>query len=483
MTLFEFLKAYGERDLYPFHMPGHKRRLAPPGLENVYRMDVTEVEGTDDLHNAQGILKDAQDFAACLYGSEETYFVVNGSTGALLAAIAAACCGSGRIIAARNCHASVYHAIEVLQLNPVYIYPEINGKFAIAEGIRPEAVREAIRKAAPAGSRPLAGAVVITSPTYPGVVSDIRKIAQICHESGFALIVDEAHGAHLPFSNYFPESAVSCGADLVIQSTHKTLPAMTQTALLHVNGKLVDRQRVRDMLDVFESSSPSYILMGSIDASMHMMQERGGELFDTYTRRLTRLRAQIHELRHFELPEAEDFGRGTFDLDRSKLVLSVRRHRLNGAAAADWLRRVYHLETEMAEPDYVLAMTTVGDDEAGFARLIAVLRAMDTDHAFMDAAALRPDQYLDAEDLEMPEMRQVMPSYKAAFGPAEEIELDRAVGRCSAGCIYLYPPDVPIAAPGEEITEETVRIIRRWLRCGFQVRGCDGRVRVVKDYA
>ena len=123
MTLFEFLKAYGERDLYPFHMPGHKRRLAPPGLENVYRMDVTEVEGTDDLHNAQGILKDAQDFAARLYGSEETYFVVNGSTGALLAAIAAACCGSGRIIAARNCHASVYHAIEVLQMNPVYIYP------------------------------------------------------------------------------------------------------------------------------------------------------------------------------------------------------------------------------------------------------------------------------------------------------------------------------------------------------------------------
>lgn len=478
MTLYDYLKAYEARGLYPFHMPGHKRRLAPAGMEDVFRMDVTEVEGTDNLHDARGVLKEAQDFAAQLYGSEETHFSVNGSTGALLAAIAAACGVCGRLIVSRSCHASVYHAIEMLQLEPVYIYPEINARFGIEEGIRPEAVREAIRQSK--DRKP--GAVVLTSPTYPGVVSDIRAIADICHENGILLIVDEAHGAHLPFSGYFPESAVACGADLVIQSTHKTLPAMTQTALLHVNGPLADRAMVRRMLAVFESSSPSYILMGSIDACMHMMKEQGEELFERYTKRLDRLRRKMHTLRHFDLPEKADFGTGTCDIDRSKLVISVRREHLNGAVIAQQLRQVYQIETEMAEPDYVLAMTSVGDDEEGFSRLMDALRAMDTDREFLRSAALQPDQCLDSQDLRLPVMKQVMPASAAAFGPAQELKLEAAAGRTSAGFIYLYPPDVPIAAPGEQITEETIRIIRRWLRCGFEVRGvCGGRVRVTEE--
>ena len=234
--LLERLTEYAGSDAYPFHMPGHKRR---------------EIDGFDNLHHAEGILKDAMDEAAAIYGTDRSWYLVNGSTCGILSAVFATTENGGKILTARNCHKAVYHAICLNRLEAEYLYPEEITEFGINGGIRAEDVRKALEKDAmhcAGNSGDVRGkitkiqAVLITSPTYEGVVSDIRAIADAAHEYGIPLIVDEAHGAHLEYADQchsFPKSALEYGADIVIQSLHKTLPCFTQTAILHVKGKFV----------------------------------------------------------------------------------------------------------------------------------------------------------------------------------------------------------------------------------------------------
>ena len=223
--LLEKLQEYRAEDMYPFHMPGHKRKPLP--FPNPYSIDITEIDGFDNLHHAEGILKEAQERAADLYGSKECFYLVNGSTCGLLAAICAATKKRDKVLVARNCHKAVYHALYLNELQAEYIYPVIT-KSGIQGQIEPEQVKKALLL------NPDIAAVILTSPTYEGVVSDINAIAGIAHERGIPLIVDEAHGAHLGFGAGFPENAVRQGADAVIMSLHKTLPSFTQTALLHL---------------------------------------------------------------------------------------------------------------------------------------------------------------------------------------------------------------------------------------------------------
>ena len=260
MTLYEKLKMYGQSDYYGFHMPGHKRNPNLPGDRIPYQIDITEIHGFDDLHHAEGILKEAQENAAAWFHAEETHFLINGSTSGILSAILGTTHRGDTILVARNCHKSVYHAIDMNELNPVYLYPAFDSEAQLNTEISAEDVRTALEK------NPKIRAVVIVSPTYDGVVSDVEAIAEAVHEKGIPIIVDEAHGAHFGFHPYFPENSNTKGADLVIHSLHKTLPSLTQTALLHVNGDLVDRRKVKKYLDMLQTSSPSYVLMASIDA-------------------------------------------------------------------------------------------------------------------------------------------------------------------------------------------------------------------------
>ena len=232
--LSESLQNYAQSDVYPFHMPGHKRKkiLFP----DPYEMDITEIDGFDNLHHAEGILKEAQERAAALYGSKRCFYLVNGSTCGLLAAISAAAGRGDKVIVARNCHKAVYHALYLKELQAEYIYPAITNH-GIQGQITVEQVRKTLRE------NPDASAVILTSPTYEGIVSDVKKIAEVCHEQNIPLIVDEAHGAHLGFSGGFPENAVRLGADAVIMSLHKTLPSFTQTALLHLNSTPIDEKK------------------------------------------------------------------------------------------------------------------------------------------------------------------------------------------------------------------------------------------------
>ena len=240
--LYKKLERYGQSDFYPFHMPGHKRNLASSAGKFPFERDITEISGFDNLHHAEGILLEAQENAAQLYGTRRCFFSVNGSTAALLSAISACVSKGGSILVARNCHKAVYHALYLRELQPVYIYPHEDSRLGINGGISPSRVERYLEE------HPEVEAVLITSPTYDGIVSNVEKIAEIAHRHEVPLIVDEAHGAHFRFSEYFPVSAADLGADIVIQSFHKTLPSMTQTAVLHVCSDRVDVEKVKQFM-------------------------------------------------------------------------------------------------------------------------------------------------------------------------------------------------------------------------------------------
>ena len=332
-SLYRKLKEYGEGDTYPFHMPGHKRNMGGYGFEDPFSFDITEIDGFDNLHHAQGILREAQQRAARLYGARETFFLVNGSTAGILSAVSGCTSQGGKLLMARNCHKAVYHAAALKELDTVYLYPEKEPEYGLTGGITPGQVEQALRE--DAGIE----AVIITSPTYDGVVSDVRGIARAAHRFHVPLIVDEAHGAHFRFHPCFPVSAVDCGADVVIQSVHKTLPSLTQTALLHLCDSFSDGERIRRYLSVYQTSSPSYVLMASIDRCMELLEEdieasggkAPGSLFQTFFRHLQEFREEMQALKHLQLVGEEITGQaGIYALDPSKLVISGKRAGIPG---------------------------------------------------------------------------------------------------------------------------------------------------------
>lgn len=356
LSLFEQLEAYNKTDYYPFHMPGHKRNAAidyiPVGL------DITEIEGFDNLHNPQSVLLKAQQRAAHLYGAEESYFLINGSTAGILSAISASVSVQGRLLMARNSHKSAYHAAFLRGLEVVYLYPHIVEEYGILGGIDPKQLELAMNQ------NSHIQAVLITSPTYEGMVSNIKEIADIIHRNHAILIVDEAHGAHLGLAgNHFPQSALSGSADIVIQSLHKTLPSLTQTAILHVQGQRVDRQRLRKYLQIYQSSSPSYVFMAGMDSCIRLIQKQGTQLFQAYEARLETFYQNIIDLQHLHVLSPEEIiGNANIqDMDCSKICIFTQNTTINGTWLYEHLFRRYHLQMEMAAGEYVLAMTSIMD--------------------------------------------------------------------------------------------------------------------------
>lgn len=458
----------------PMHMPGHKRLLRPSG-KLPYDLDITEISGADDLHNADGILRKAMERASSLWGSERTWFLVGGSTCGILAGIRAAVPFRGEIIAARNCHRSVYHAIELGGIKAHWIIPAQNRRLGICREITAGQVRDSIRK------HPNSAAVILTSPTYEGVVSDIREIAEVCHSAGIPLLVDEAHGAHLGLfeEGGFPDSAVHCGADLVVQSAHKTLPALTQTALLHLQSRYISGAEVERQLGIFETSSPSYPLMISLDSCVQLLTERGHELFGQWKERLDLFYDRTQMLRSVKVwnPEQSERGRKSRILrDRSKILISLKDTGMTGAQASRILRKRYGIETEMSSGSYVLAMTGCGDSSENLRELAKALERMDAEAAASgDNDSLRTD----AAPV-IPEVGTACRILTAVTSPSEEVNEEEAEGRICGEYLYAYPPGIPILAPGEWIEKEHLAWIRETEKCGIQVHhthtGAPGRI-------
>lgn len=491
--LLEQLTEYAGSDAYPFHMPGHKRREIPDGIPggfpDPYGIDITEIDGFDNLHHAEGILKDAMETAAAIYGADRSWYLVNGSTCGILSAVFAATENGGKLLTARNCHKAVYHAICLNRLEAEYLYPEEITEFGINGGIRAEDVRKALEKDAmrcAGNSGDVRGkitkiqAVLITSPTYEGVVSDIRAIADAAHEYGIPLIVDEAHGAHLEYADQchsFPKSALEYGADIVIQSLHKTLPCFTQTAILHVKGKLVDQDRVSRYLSMFQTSSPSYLFMAGMERCIRYMDGDGRNEMIRYEKRLEHFMERMEGLQVLEVLDREICGkyRTVAGWDPSKIVVStMRAEDFHGEELAETLRRKYHLEMEMTAPEYVIAMTSLMDTEEGFERLGTALLEIDgalrrrTESGRKEKAASETPEGLESK-LSHPVRRMLI--CEAMDADTERTAFQDTVGKASAEFVYLYPPGIPIIAPGEVFTDAIVEKIMAYKAAGLLVQG------------
>ena len=493
--MYQQLISYGESDVYPFHMPGHKRRALP--FPNPYTIDITEIDGFDNLHHAEGLIREAEERAAKLYGADRSYYLVNGSTCGLLAAICAAARRGDKVLAARNCHKAVYHAVSMQGLAVEFLYPaitrgDLQGQITAAQ------VEEALTK------HPDIAVVILTSPTYEGIVSDVAAIAACCHAHGAALIVDEAHGAHFGFGAGFPENAVRLGADAVIMSLHKTLPSFTQTALLHCNGTRIDPGRVARYLGVYETSSPSYLFMAGMGGCIDLLREQGAELFAEYRRRLDAFYRDTADLTQLHVMRREDLCKEeAYDWDDSKLIIYA--GAMGGEALHQELLGHYHLQMEMVSADYVLGMTSLMDTDEGMRRLVTALHEIDEKNGRLVTALHETDEKngrlnaalcetnekngrLNAAEAgftarmyrENPRRMQI---YQALDLPYREVPLDEAVGKMAADYVYLYPPGIPLIVPGEVITEEFIRHIRECRERKLNVEGqgnlAPGRIKIV----
>lgn len=471
--LLEKLEQYGKSDFYPFHMPGHKRQEIEDcflgKFPDPYSIDITEIDGFDNLHHAEGILKESMEEAARIYGADKTYYLVNGSTCGILAAICGCTDWGGRILMARNCHKSAYHGLLLNGLTPEYLYPEYIEEYGINGGICPEMVKSALEKNRESNEARIQ-AVLLVSPTYEGIVSDIRSIADICHEYGIPLLVDEAHGAHLPFAekgSRFPVSALNCGADLVIQSLHKTLPSFTQTAVIHLKGDLADREKLERYLGIFQSSSPSYLFMAAMERCIWYMDDLGREKMKRYEERMERFLKNTRSLNVLKILDHRVIQRpDVFDWDMSKIVISTKQAgNVNGETLGTVLREKYHIEVEMCAPEYVVLMTSLMDTEEGILRLEKALSEIDKD---IDKGEKEKEKKAPER---LPEPVQAMSVSEAMRRRKRIRNISESAGKVSMEFVYLYPPGIPILAPGEKITEEIRERIMWYKTNGFLVQG------------
>lgn len=498
--LYEKLMQYETSDYYPFHMPGHKRNLSffdsaeagsrecnsrRPfcGNQNLhiwdsYGIDITEIEGFDNLHDADGILADAMQRAAKVCGAGKSYFLVNGSTCGLLAGISACVQHGDTIIVARNCHKAVYHAIELNELKPLYLYPQEIKEYGICGGISPEKLKEMLI------TYKNVKLVVVTSPTYEGVVSDIASLAETAHGFGVPLLVDEAHGAHFGYHDSFPKSALSYGADIVIQSVHKTLPAFTQTALLHLGkNTFAEQGRIEKYLSIYQTSSPSYLFMASIDWCMDFLEKNSKSAFESYKKILNEFYEQIKSLSCLEVffpfnwKKEKRIKYGIFDFDSSKLNIFVKgESSITGSKLYDILLKEYHLQMEMVSKDYVLAMTSICDTKEGMRRLLEALQEIDTKEAGKEKSVTRIENEKGFNKMEkFLNCMQCNPirytPYQVQCMKEKSVLFDKSQGKISKEYIYLYPPGIPLLVPGEEVTFSLIEKIAVYQKMNLKICG------------
>lgn len=440
-------------------MPGHKRNsklikkygIWQDGL-SPYDIDITEIKGFDNLHNPTGIIRRLEELISRVYGSDESFISVNGSTALILAVMGIL--GEGeKVLIARNCHISVYHAIELYSLNPIYIDGETDD-LDIYKEISVESVEEKLRK-------DKIRLVVITSPTYDGYVSDIEKISEISHRYGSLLLVDEAHGAHFGIdkTGYFCKNATRLGADFSVISLHKTLPSYTQTAALNINSTCESiKNEIRRGLHILETTSPSYVLMAGIENAVRTVFYNSKELFDNYIDMLLDFSTKIEGLKNITLYRPKNIG-----YDIGKLIITA------GYGSGDLLYNSlfdeFKLVMEMKSRDYVLGMTSIFDDWNGFYRLIEALKKL-------DSSLIRKNEFskkintIPKKVLTPKEARKLAKKFGVKYIP-----YSKAAGEIASDYTYFYPPGIPLIVPGELIDREIIDRISTYLENGVEIVG------------
>lgn len=442
-------------------MPGHKRNTALRDGTMPYEIDLTEIDGFDNLHNAEGCILEVQNLAERLYNVKKAFLLVNGATGGILSAVRAMTNRGDKVIVARNSHKSVYNALELCGLTPKYIVPKVDKQFGINCSITPSQAEKAISE------NPDAKLLIITSPTYEGAVSDIKEISRIAHLHNVSVLVDEAHGAHFPFSDSFPVEAIQCGADVAVASLHKTLPSLTQTALLLTSNEEL-MNPLAENLAIFETSSPSYVFMSSIEKCLDFCKNT--KAFDEYIIRLNSFNEKCRELKNIKVlccGNDNIKNHNFFDFDISKITVSVKGLNINGVQLADKLRNDFKIEPEMVCSDYVLLITTVCDTDEGFARLVNALQIIDSECSAKE---------LNYNNLILSQPRIALNPCDCSGKNGDFYRLKNSINKISLEYVWAYPPGIPIVAKGEVITQEIVDTIFMQIKNGINVYSTKGKV-------
>lgn len=456
--LVDALKNFDKISPAYFCIPSHHRGKGASSSftevfgKTVLKYDLTETPLTDDLHEADGAIKEAESLASELFGSDRTFFLVNGTTCANEAMIISSVCEGEKILVARNCHKSVLMGLIISGASPVYIEPEISGVFSAFGSISPEKVELAFK------NHPDIKAFILTSPTYYGIGSDLQKIADICHSHGALLLVDEAHGSHFAFSDKLPKTALSCGADMVSQSTHKTLNSMTQSSMLHVKGSLVDISKVDAALKIVQSTSPSYILMASLDAARQNAALNGRTAVCRMLDITSYIRSALSSIDGVSCPENVD-GNEVFSFDKTRIIFSVKG--ISGFSLSEILLEKYNICCEMADNYNVVSIIGSSDSYEDADRLINAVKEI--------AATVNTGKI---KEFSLPPMPPIaMTPRKAFFAKSTRTNFKDSVGKVSAEMIAPYPPGIPVIYPGEVITEEIYEFISEAIKDGRHIHG------------
>lgn len=440
--LIDKLMNYEKEGIYPFHMPGHKRNIDV--CFNPYKYDITEITGFDDLHKPEDVLLRLTERISEIYSADKSYILNNGSTSGIMTAISAVAGYNDTVLVARNCHKSVYNTLILRGIIPEYIYPQVDRDTGINLAITAADVEKALEQ------NNKIKAVIITSPTYEGVVSDIEAVSKAAHKKNIPLIVDCAHGAHFGFCDFFPENPMRLGADVVIMSLHKTLPSFTQTAVMCVKSGFADIKELDRYYHIYLSSSPSYLLMSSIEYCMDYLDKNA---FLKYKQNLTDFyeKCKLEKL-HFYMSD-----------DKGKIVIGTWDCDINGIQLKEILRDKYRLEMEMASLEYVIAMTSVCDTEDGFNRLAAALTEI-------DASCSKNHK----KEFTVPEKAETACSlYEAVSAEKKTVKYNDAEGKISRDFIFAYPPGIPIITPGEIFNKKIIECIDKYVESGANMYGID----------
>lgn len=448
------LEELRDDNLVSFHVPGHKmgKIFQKLGYENIiekiYTLDTTEIDGTDNLHNAKEIIKESQGRASKVFNSDKAIYLVNGTTCGIEAAIMSVCNPKSKIIVNRDCHQSVINACILGDIEPVYISSKVCKKTNIIMGVDIEDVKLVI------DNNLDAKAIVLTYPTYYGRTFDLKTICDYAHSKNMIVIVDEAHGSHLQLSDELPESAINQGADIIIQSTHKTLPAFTQSSMMHIKGNMVDENRIRTMLRFLESSSPSYVLLTSLELAVDIYDKYGTKLMNDLLSNIEKFKSKFKNNENIIIDN---------NMDKTKIFISLKKLGITGYELDNILREEYKIQVELSNYYGVLLICTIGNDEEDFIRLENSLYSL--------LSKINKKELL--KDTNYPESipKKILNPRDAFYSNKKSVRLEDSIGKISGEYIIPYPPGISLISPGEIITQEIITYIQQWVKNGMIVSG------------
>ena len=475
MPIVKSVIAYKEKNTISLHVPGHKKgqSFAETGMEfpwsEALKYDTTEVDVIDNLHFPERAIMEAEEKAAKLFGADKTFFLVNGTTAGILAMIHSVAVPGDSIIIPRNCHKSVFNAIVLGRLNPIYLLPESDDLYRVGMGINPEDVEAAFEK------NPSAKAVLITSPSYYGICCDIEKIAEIAHRRGKVLLVDEAHGAHFCFSEDCPKSALACGADAVAQSTHKCLSSFTGTSMLHISGKKIDLEKIRFYLQAYQTTSPNHILLAGLDAARYQMEKKEGrDKLEEVICLGKWAKTEINRIPGLRAIDDSLIGSSSiYAVDPTRLSISVKMLGITGVYAEKYLRDSFNIQIEMADAHNIVAIFSIGNRKEDFVCFVDALKELS--NLYFSRNDKINDQKEDSEwefNRELPEI--AMNPWDAIFGSKKRIPIEICEEEIAAEMLIPYPPGIPIIMPGERISKNVVEYINICLKNGIKVNSSIG---------